>query len=900
MKKIIILTFLLSIIFTQNIYSGLFSKSKLQPGDMWRKGYKAQTYIITNTDFEVANFLITDFQKDIPKVNIISLNDVEANLQNLEKSNVIFLIDKSLTPNLIKNYQYQFNYAFKISFPIKFNEGVISIGKHYKNKNLRYVFVAAPNKEWLLRMIAKIKSFEKNEPIDPIIQEIKLVDIFTNADKSITDKYYSNFADLFIESFNIYSNQDLSNYDISNEKNKEIAIFIDRSKKYSIPQFLKQYLPQDDVINNLKRNEVLIYKKDRGISPPVVFISAPNNSVLKYQIEEYNSSDKFPEQQKILTLRDVLIISNASESIVDDLLGEDYEELYKFTSTSSGDLSNLKFEQNEIITLIDRSNLPDLTNEIKNFIPQNAKKLVFKKWQAIAIKEESNNLKKIFISAPSRPTLTEMIKTYKNISSIPTEVRIFDFPYSIVVSQTRPEKIPYLNPTNYKGFYDYFSLDNYQYNQEFEKGDEIFLFSRNIPIPMGVAKVLPDNILKTELNKNEALIFALQKENSNKKKYFIIAPTLDKLYYLLKEYSSLNKISSEPTIISFADWRPVKKILLLRKNYFDSSIGQKTMNSLINKLKILLSGEGFQVFLPIANLDINVIENLFFSGTSPTPDELQNLGLINYSAVSFVELTDVSGQKEYYLGKPIRYPPPMDKFSLKPPDQPGKPNPNQRRLFSGHEYNVVDGSRENDPKYQKDLQEWENKLMPKYREKYANWEQKKYEYENQRNNLQVTWEWDVLEKEWINCKANINIYDLKSGKKLSSYTGDGNYEIKGTRANTIKRNVRGDDATPDEPYVPDPKETVQLKIIDTAIEKALSRFLNNLITKDSISPSEEITNDWPPTLSRQKISAEEKEKPMSTQEQKPAQEQNTIKKQDDNQSKKSTGKKKINIKQRKE
>lgn len=815
------------------------AKKKPQPGDMLRRGYKAQTYFVVNSKVDAAETLRKGFEKEMPKTTVIPLAEIENNLPFLEKGkfNVIYLIDRSNQPELVKKYESLLHYP--ISY--KYNELVLFIISHPKNKKLRMVGISAPNEDWLLKGIEMIKTWEKNEPNTIVRKNIKLINVFTSIESSYTKEYLSKGS--IDTSILFHGTETTAQINEEGLNQEDIFIFIDRSNPMELPSPITKLLSDEVNTASPKRNEVILYKKERENAGPILYISAPTADTLKFKMNEYNEPDLFPSGIKNIELRDILIISNASEDMARKYLGAVYDGLYRFLPLETTDFKTIHVEEKEIVTVINRSKTLHYTNAVKGFSNLAYLKKPLKKFQGAMAKDDAAGTPvKIFISAPNQESLFEMFNKYPDSSSIPRKLQVVNFPYFVIVSNVHFNNNPYI--PRLKGIVDYVNAANYKYNDGFNYADEVFLLTRDADIPNAVLSHLPKQMLNIQLSKNQAVAGSIHKDKFGKTAYFIIAPTAAKLHSLIGSYSTLDTFPSSPQKYNFADWRNIKKIFLAAQSDDNSNPVKQCRNTAMKKFKASMVNAGFSVTAAESDFNVEKLENL--RNGDFNPKLVQKLNLQSFDAVVVMDMQDAEGGTEFYLAGKKRETPSPPPFTKSPPDKPEKPDPDEREYvyFGPRKYDLIDGSRENDIDYQKDMERY-NKRLDEYNKKYRDWEDEKYEYESKIQNMQVVYTWDLLQKQTYSCGVSVNMYSLKNGGRLVTFSSKQS-DKQEEKVKTVTAKTRGDDSVPDDPDVPESKEKFSASLVNNTVDNILSHFMEKLFDGDSIKPGEGTSFNWPP------------------------------------------------------
>ena len=316
----------------------------------------------------------------------------------------------------------------------------------------------------------------------------------------------------------------------------------------------------------------------------------------------------------------------------------------------------------------------------------------------------------------------------------------------------------------------------------------------------------------------------------------VISPCARHLCAAINRYSSLDSIPESVKTENLKDLRPYGQMaIMVRSGDRAIDSDNNVINDFCAKLTTAMSGSvtGFEC---MSDLDLKEIKFSFNDDSidSATLAKIKKkIGKANAFAVADLTALDVS--TTYISNSPVCETSRYGEFSKEQPREPRRPNPSEKPLFRGHTYDEVDGSRENDPKYIRDLNNYRNKLLPAYERAMRAWERDKEEYEYKRNSHEMDWKVSIDAIQSAKVSGNLRIYDAgklgseKAGKVIYSCSLSGEVQRQ-SLYKSDRKVVRGEDNKPDSPDVPEGRRTVSdMTIVSDALKAACEKGVRNIL-----------------------------------------------------------------------
>lgn len=258
------------------------------------------------------------------------------------------------------------------------------------------------------------------------------------------------------------------------------------------------------------------------------------------------------------------------------------------------------------------------------------------------------------------------------------------------------------------------------------------------------------------------------------------------------------------------------------------------------------SGTGFRC---VSRQDLKelIYESLLGEDGSLNPENTKELRskLRTARALVVADLSALEVRTTYSAKDPNCITAPYPSFGIPEPSKPSRPDPDDRILFSGHKYRVVDGSRSNDPRYKADLKHYKDHELPQYERDLREWRYKRDDYEHSRYNHSMEWVVAVESAQVARFTGNLRVYDLGSfsvedaGRIVFSCPLAGET----TRQDTFKSDhvvVVGEHSRPNPPQVPQSHEgVIDRTIVSDAVWKACSQAVNRLLY-ESLVPQDKL------------------------------------------------------------
>lgn len=334
----------------------------------------------------------------------------------------------------------------------------------------------------------------------------------------------------------------------------------------------------------------------------------------------------------------------------------------------------------------------------------------------------------------------------------------------------------------------------------------------------------------------------------------IVAPSSRQMGNALGKYNKLEKIPSSLERNKLTDLRNYGRIIVIARFADRSRLADpKTLDDLAGSLtNAISSGTGFTC-INRQDLKELTLETYLNQLPDKSSSDIQSK-FGDATAVAVVDLSTVTCGTTYMASNPQCLTSPLPEFSESKPGEPHKPNPNDKPLFSGHTYDIVNGSRANDPHYIKDLEEYHSEKMPRYHRELRDWEQKKREYEERRKYHDMEWETAINQSQKVSITGDLRIYDLSSGDVDKVGKVVFTCPLKGSEQNNSEYRkdrcvVRGEDSRPSASSVPDSINDISdrglvTSAIRQACEEAASRLLvTSLLPVDRVQSSASITKE---------------------------------------------------------
>lgn len=322
----------------------------------------------------------------------------------------------------------------------------------------------------------------------------------------------------------------------------------------------------------------------------------------------------------------------------------------------------------------------------------------------------------------------------------------------------------------------------------------------------------------------------------------IAAPGSRHLGIALGRYPKLDSIPESSATTRLIDLREYRRMIVVaRFGDRDESADPKLINDLAANLTSALSGKtGFEC---VNRQDIKELALETYLNQLPDNERFPERGAL---AVAVVDLSSIVAETSYAAGNPRCITPVLPAFSDPQPQEPREPQPNDKPLFSSHKYDVVNGSRANDPKYIRDHKDWRDNKMPAYRDALARWERNRRDHETRRREHDMEWVTTISKRQRVEATGNLRIYDLRSGDVEDAgeivfscpVTGTGSRESVFKEERSV---VRGEDSRPQAVRVPETARevsdgTVIAEALRSACVEAVKRLLEtSLLPVDGVA-----------------------------------------------------------------
>ena len=316
----------------------------------------------------------------------------------------------------------------------------------------------------------------------------------------------------------------------------------------------------------------------------------------------------------------------------------------------------------------------------------------------------------------------------------------------------------------------------------------------------------------------------------------VISPCARHLCSAINRYNSLDSIPESLKSENLKDLRQYGRMAIMVRSGDRSIDGDdNVLNDFCAKLTTAMSGSvtGFEC---MSDLDLKEIK-FNFNDDSIDPATLaeikKKIGKANAFAVADLSALDVS--TTYISNTPVCETSRYGEYSEPQPTEPRRPNPNEKPLFRGHTYDEVNGSRSNDPKYIRDLNNYRHKLLPAFERAMRTWERMKREHEEKCNAHEMDWVVSIDAIQSAQVSGNLRIYDTgnlsseKAGKVIYSCSLSGEVQRQSLHKSD-RRVVRGEDNKPDSLDVPESSRTVSDKtIVSDALKAACEKGVSNIL-----------------------------------------------------------------------
>lgn len=314
----------------------------------------------------------------------------------------------------------------------------------------------------------------------------------------------------------------------------------------------------------------------------------------------------------------------------------------------------------------------------------------------------------------------------------------------------------------------------------------------------------------------------------------IIAPSTRHLSSALTKYHSLDQIPGSLDEQRLHDLSGYGQIVIVVRSG-DRSGENSVINDFGGKLNSALSAANLG-FTGVSRQDLK--ELIFAVGDGDKIDSTQLLQIRKKigkaCALAIADLTAVDTKTSYVANSPACETSKYPAFRTSEPSKPSKPDSNESILFKGKKYRLVDGSRENDPAYIHDLENFRHKLLPEFERAYRKWERDKEDYEDSRRSHDMEWSRSVDAVQSVTVAGNLRIYDAgdlgtdTAGQLVFSCSLSGSEERRNA-FRSDKVSVRGEDSRPDALDAPESRTGVDdLSAISKALEDACNGAMGQL------------------------------------------------------------------------
>ena len=317
---------------------------------------------------------------------------------------------------------------------------------------------------------------------------------------------------------------------------------------------------------------------------------------------------------------------------------------------------------------------------------------------------------------------------------------------------------------------------------------------------------LPKAIQTWMQNGQAAIELALQRENqAGRNVYCIAGPSNRQISSALLEHQSFNSIPEEIHKHPLADLRNCGKMV--------DELGAKLTTQLTSAGGFrCINRQDLQGLLTSPKLDQNPKDAAAFRS---------KLG--NDTMLAIVSVSAINTNTSYVANEPVCQTQRLPAFKETKPEQPKKPNPDEKPKFEGYRYDLKNGSRANDPNYVRDLRNWEEVDMPNYEKDLAQWEKDNQKYEDSRKSREMEYAVIIDSIQNVKVTGELCIYDLGAGPdknecKLAFTSALNCEDSRSSKYKTEQIIVNGEET---QPHSPTPPSSAQGVADDTLIADVL-------------------------------------------------------------------------------
>ncbi len=365
-------------------------------------------------------------------------------------------------------------------------------------------------------------------------------------------------------------------------------------------------------------------------------------------------------------------------------------------------------------------------------------------------------------------------------------------------------------------------------------------------LPKITQEWLADSASKQENSVGKQTIISAQNAKSNV--WALFAPSARQLKLALSKYAVLESIPEALERTKLTDLRGYGKMVVIARTALRNNDSEnKILDDLAGNLTSVMSSRtGFKC---ISRQDLKELALETYLNNLPNETSSADLRgkLENATAVAIIDLADVNAQTSYTANAPQCRTAVLPPFSESKPSPPHEPHPDDKPLFCAHTYDVVNGSRANDPHYIRDHNEYVNEKLPNYRRELRRWEERSQAYERRRRDHDMEWIVSITKAQRTKVTGNLRIYDLSSGeveqvgKVVFSCPVTGNGE-KDSLEQEDRVVVRGEESRPQSLIAPESTEDVSDHVVITdalreVCTAAVNELMNNALLPIDISPT---------------------------------------------------------------
>ncbi len=262
-----------------------------------------------------------------------------------------------------------------------------------------------------------------------------------------------------------------------------------------------------------------------------------------------------------------------------------------------------------------------------------------------------------------------------------------------------------------------------------------------------------------------AVELALQKETQTGRSVYCVAgPSNRQIGSALLEHKSFESIPEDIHKHPLTDMRNCGKMAVITTLTDEKSITatyDKLVNEMCGKLTSQLTSAGGFGCISRQDLRDLIISSKFAQNKDEAAAIRNKLGKDTLLAV--VSINSINTNTSYVANAPVCQTERLPAFKETKPEQPKKPNPDEKPRFEGYRYDLKNGSRANDPNYVRDLLNWEEVDMPKYEKDAAQWEKDKQKYEDSRKTREMEYAVSIDSIQNVKVTGEFCIYDLGAG-----------------------------------------------------------------------------------------------------------------------------------------